>query len=720
MKPNLLSLTIASVLFSGPAIAEVTPESLPTLLVNADFRPAEAQDIPVSLTTFDDEIIESRGAQHIEDLLNLAPNVNISSGASRGQYFQIRGIGERSEFKAPLNPSVGLYIDGIDFSRTGGAATLFDIEQVEVLRGPQGTLYGANGMAGTINLKSKEATEDFDLRFESTLADYDTRAVGIAVGGPIVKDRLLGRISVYQNNSDGYMDNDFLNRDNTQNRDELTTRAHLKWLATSDLTIDLNLLHLNIDNGYDAFTFDNSRNSLSDQPGEDSQHTNALSLKADYRVNDAVQLQSNMTYSKSDLVYSYDDDWSYKSQFPLAPECVDADDDNDPYTCPYSGFDEYKRERENYSFELRALSNENGRIFADTTDWTIGFYIADQRQDLKRTYFANDIESPAFTPYKESNTYETLNTAIYGQLDTAITQKLTLITGLRAEYWTADYDASNNISDDPNEMMYGGKVGLKYQFNDDHLAFTTLSRGYKAGGINVDPRVIESNRSFESEYLWNLEAGLKSFWLDGDLITSLTAFYTLRKDAQIKSSLQVPRDGGGTDFIDYFVNAEKVSNVGIEAELDWLVNNNVRLFASLGLLDATLNDYENPELLDEGITLSGRRIAHAPSYQFSLGGDYYITNNWTLSANVEGKDEFYFSNSHNAKSGSYALVNASLQYARNNWKFTLWGRNLFDKDYYTRGFFWGIDPSAGEGYEDRKYVQLGDPRVIGMTVSYDY
>jgi len=711
MKRSTLALACASAMLSVPSWAEITPAELPSMIISADFRPNEAQETPVSLTTIDDEVIESRGAQHLEDILNLAPNVNISSGASRGQYFQIRGIGERSEFKAPLNPSVGLYIDGIDLSRSGGAATLFDIEQVEILRGPQGTLYGANGMAGTINLRSTQPSDEFDMKFESSIAEYNTREVGVAVGGPLVEDSLLGRFSVHTHRSDGYMDNEFLGRDNTQNRDEITARGQLRWLATSDLTIDLNLLHLNIDNGYDAFTLDNSRDSQSDQPGEDSQHTNAFALKADYRASDKVQLQSTLTYSKSDLVYSYDDDWSYKTEF-------------DDSLFPYSGFDQYQRSRENYSFEARALSNEGGRIFSDSTDWTVGLYISDKRQKLDRTYFANEIDSNATDISKESNSYETLNSAIYGQLDTELTSKLSLITGLRAEYWEADYSDSNNLSDDPNEMMFGGKVGLNYQINPDHLAFTSLSRGYKAGGINVDPRIDDSKRSFESEYLWNLEAGLKSYWLEGDLITSVTAFYTLRKDAQIKSSLQVRRTGGGTDFVDYFVNAEQVSNVGLETEVDWLINNKFRFLGSLGLLHATLDDYENPELLVDGVTLSGRRIAHAPAYQFSLGGEYYFGRNWTFKANLEGKDEFYFSNSHNEKSGSYAIVNASLEYVRKNWTFTLWGRNLFDKDYYTRGFYFGIDPSAldsdGNGYDDRKYVQYGDPRVVGLTVSYDY
>lgn len=703
MKPTLLSIAVTSALFSPGVVAQTETDStdLPSMLVSADFRPAEAQDIPVSLTTFDGEIIESRGAQHIEDVLNLAPNVNLSSGASRGQFFQIRGIGERSEFLAPLNPSVGLYIDGIDFSRSGGAATLFDIEKVDVLRGPQGTLYGANALAGVINMQSKQASNDLDMNFQSTIGNYNTRSVGVAVGGPIVKDTLLGRIAVHTHRSDGYMDNDFLGRDNTQNQDELTARGHLKWLVNNDLTIDLNLLHLNIDNGYDAFTLDNSRNSLSDQPGNDKQHTNAFALKTDWRANSKVQLQSTLTYSKSDLEYSYDDDWSFIGQF-------------DPSLGPYSGFDQYKRERENYSFEFRTLSNEDGRIFGNTTDWSVGIYLADQRQDLKRKYFDND------TPdvYPLNNTYETSNSAIFGQLDTALTEKLTLITGLRAEHWDADYDDSQGLDLDDSDVLFGGKVGLNYQFRPQHLLYTSLSRGYKAGGVNTEADLAPGLRKFNNEYLWNLEAGMKSLWLDGSLETDITAFYGLRKDAQVKTSVGVPRDGGGTRFIDYQDNAAKGRNMGIEASLDWLINERLRTFAAVGLLHATFDEYDNPELDESGLNIQGRRQAHAPAYTFSVGSEVYLTPQWTLRANVEGKDEFYYSNSHNEKSSSYAITNASLQYQQQNWTFTLWGRNLFDKDYYTRGFFFGIDPSAG--YEDRVYTQYADPRTFGMTVSYDY
>jgi len=686
MKRSPLAVAVTAALFSVAALAEVTPADLPAMIVSADFRPNTAQETPVSLTQIDNDVIESRGAQHLDDVLNLAPNVNVSSGAARGQYFQIRGIGERSQFSAPINPSVGLLIDGIDFSRTGGAATLFDIESVEILRGPQGTKFGTNALAGVINMKSTEPTSELDMHFETGIADYNTRNVGIAVGGPLVKDTLLGRFSVYSHQSDGYMDNDYLGRDNVQNHDEVTARGHLKWLVNSDLTVDLNLLHINIDNGYDAFTLDNSRNSLSDMPGEDAQNTNAFALKTDYRVNSALQLQSNVTYVQSDLKYSYDADWTFPGFHPDA----------------YAATENFNRERKNYSVEFKALSNEDGWIFGDTTEWAVGIYFLSQDEKLDLNSDFGNLD----------NDYETENTAVFGQLDTHLTDKLTLITGLRVEYFEADYQDTGGLNIDTSEPLFGGKLGLNYQLNEEHLAYTSLSRGYKSGGVNNNDALPESQREFDTEYMWSLETGLKSSWLNGDLITNIAAFYSIRRDAQVKSSVFV----GGGEFEDSIANAAKGKNYGVEADFDWLLSDDVRLFGALGLLRAEFEEYDNPDITSNDI--EGRRQAHAPSYQFTLGGEVYLGSNWTVRANMEGKDDFYFSNSHNSKSGSYVIYNASVAYQKENWKFTLWGRNLFDKDYYTRGFFFGNDPR--NGYADQTYKQYGDPRVIGMTVSYDY
>ncbi len=695
MKKTIIVAAIAT-LSSATSFADST--LLETITVNADFRSAEDQKTPISLTTIDIDQIEQRGAKHLEDIVNLAPNINFSSGASRGKYFQIRGIGERSQFSSPINPSVGLIIDGIDLSHSAGAATLFDIEQVDILRGPQGTRYGANALAGVINLQSTPPSEDFSVHMESTLASYNTRSLGIAVGGSLIDNTLLGRASIHQHKSDGYIDNNYLNRDNTNNQDELTVRGHLTWLASDDFTADLNLLHINTDNGYDAFTFDNSRNTLSDEPGVDSQQTNAISVQTGWDMSNALRLETNIAHADSNLEYSYDEDWSFVGQF--------ADD-----LYPYSSFDQYLRERRHDTVEIRALSNEAGRLFNGKSDWVVGIYHAVLQEGLERNY--TYLDSPFTSDYK------TKNTAIYGQLDTAITAKTTLVTGLRVEQWRADYDDSNALVIDSDETLFGGKLGLNHQLNDDQFLFTSLSRGYKSGGVNTDGSLPINARDFDTEYLWNLEAGIKSTWLDGKLKSQLTAFYAQRKDQQVNSSLVVARDDGSTEFIGFLNNAAKGKNVGLEAEIDWLVNQNWRVFANLGLLNASFDEYDDPEGLAAGIDLSGRRQAHAPSYQFAAGAELYLGLNWTLRANVEGKDAFYFSDRHNAKSNSYALVNSSLEYRNDAWKMTLWARNLFDKDYAVRGFgSFGNNP--GNGYMTETYVQQGQPRIVGLSLAYDY
>ena len=621
MKFKTLPLSIA-VLLSANAVAKVDNHDLPAMVVSADFRPATALETPVSLTTIDEEIIEARNAQHIEEILNLAPNVNVSSGASRGQYYQIRGIGERSQFNAPLNPSVGLIIDGVDFSRTGGAGTLFDVESVEILRGPQGTKFGTNALAGTINLRSKEPTEEFQVHAEAGLAEYNTHNLGLAVGGALIENSLLGRASIYSHQSDGYMDNDFLGRDNTQNHDEVTARGKLKWLAANNLTVDLSYLHLNIDNGYDAFTLDNSRNSLSDDPGEDKQRTNALALKTDWQPNDAVIIQTEATYAKSDITYSYDVDWGFDGQFA-------------PGLFPFIGFDRFDRERDNHSLELRVLSDEAGRLFNGTTDWTIGIYHLEQDES-----FEQNSDYGIFGPGPMFNgDYDTNNSALYGQLDIHLNDKLTLITGARIERFRAEYNDTLGEKIRTDEILRGGKIGLNYQANEDHFIYTSLARGYKSGGVNNSGGLSENQREFDTEKNNTFELGLKSRWLQNRLTTELTAFYTQRRDAQIKNSIQ-----SGPSFIDFIGNASNATHKGIEASADWLVTDKVRLLASLGLLDATFDNHRVA-----GVEYNGRQVAHAPDYTFSLGSEYYLNHRWTLSANIEGKDQFYFSDSHNAE-----------------------------------------------------------------------
>ncbi len=686
---------------STPSLAEETTSDTKTVKlkpvkIEADFREANIQQSTSSVTVVTPVEIQERDAQNIEDVIGLMPNVNAASGGATAHYYQIRGIGERGQFSTPLNPSVGVLVDDFDYSRIGAAATMFDVNQVEVLRGPQGTRFGSGALAGVIQVQTNEASLEPSARVEATVGSHNTYAGGVMLNGPIVKDRLAGRLAIYQYNSDGYIENTHLDKKNTQKQDELTARANLKWYASDDLTIDLKLLHLNLDDGYDAFSFTNDNKTISDQPGQDSLKSDGIALKADYAMTDSVDMVAILTQTDSTSKYGYDDDWTYVGFDPNG----------------YSAFDFYKRDRKNQSLELRFMSSETGRIFNGTTDWVGGIYYLKQDEKLHRTYpYVTDPSG------KESSDYKTNNLAAYGQLDYHLTAKATLIAGLRIEQFQADYDNSYGFSDSTDEVLYGGKLGASYQVTPEHLTFVTLSRGYKSGGVNDDASLPKDKIPFDAEYLWNLEAGLNSSMLNNRLNTRLNVFYGLRKDQQVNSSTQQVNSPAFTIYMD---NAAESTYYGLEGQADWLALDQLRLLGTLGLLQTEFTDYTyvDPNNPADDINMNGRALAHAPGYTFSFGGEIYLTDNWTISANIEGKDAFYFSDSHDQKSKAYSLVNSAVTYNRKNWTVTLWGKNLGDTQYATRGYYFGIDPRTN--YSKDLYTQQGAPRTYGVTVAYDY
>ena len=225
------------------------------------------------MSVLDAATLREAGQQHLEDVLALVPNLNWAGDTSRPRYFQIRGIGELEQYQGAPNPSVGLLIDDIDFSGLGSAATLFDVDHIEVLRGPQGMRYGANALGGLIYAQSAEPAETVGGRVELGAGNYGERDYGAVLTGPVPELDSSFRLAAQHYRSDGYYRDVYLNRNDTDRRGELTLRGRWRYQPSERLRIDLSLLHVQIDNGYDAFTLDNSRNTQSDHPGVDSQHS---------------------------------------------------------------------------------------------------------------------------------------------------------------------------------------------------------------------------------------------------------------------------------------------------------------------------------------------------------------------------------------------------------------------------------------------------------------
>ena len=681
--------TVRTVVKNNPALllffaAYAHSNDIPEIIVTADLRQSTTMETASSLTIVSEQVIEARAAQHFEDIINAIPNINFASGSNRARFFQIRGIGERSQFQNPINPSVGVLIDDVDFSGAGTIATLMDVQQVEVLRGPQGTRYGANALAGLINFSTNEPGEALFTSIKLSAGEFDTRTAGVVLNVPIT-ETFLSRFVLESHKSDGYVENDFLNKDTTNNRDELTTRAKFSWQIKKNWSMKLSVATIDIDNGYDAFSLDNNRSTLSDEPGFDRQDSAYVSLKSSLQL-DRMNIEVLWNQSSTDIDYGYDEDWSFTGIHPFG----------------YTSTDHYLRDRDTTSAEIRLLSNDSSRVFAESTDWVLGLYYLSSKEALQRQY--------TFLPEDFYSDYDFDTLSIFSQLDVALSDRMTLSAGLRLEERNTKYDNSVGAKFSPKDSLWGGKLALEYLAGENTLAYGSVSRGYKAGGFNSDGSLDTDLRSFDEEYLIEYELGVKTFLANERVAVQLAIFYDDRHDQQVKSSVVRPRPDGSTEFISFLGNAASGTNRGVEMDVSWFVSDHLNINANAGWLEAEFDEFIN----EFGEDLSGRDQAHAPAYTFSLNFNYQ-RGPWFASASADGKDDFYFSNRNPIKSRAYTLYNASLGFESAQWKVTLWGRNLTDKDYYVRGFgSFGNDPR--KFYVTEPYFQYGEPRVTGVTL----
>lgn len=678
--------------------AEANASRIERIKVRGDFRARGIEDVAGGLSVLSADDLQQRDAEHLEQALAMAPNVNLAAGASRARFFQIRGIGERSQFVDPRNPSVGLVVDGINYSGLGNAGQLFDIGQVEVFRGPQSTRFGADGMAGMIYLDSTATSYFPEGQLEVVWANYNTYAAGVAFGNAVTEN-LRVRGSIYQHVSDGFMDNIYLGRSDTQDQDELTVRLNADWELSDDLTAELTWHHLDIDNGYDAWSLNQDRTTLSDEPGRDTLDSHAGRVGLRYTGWAGHELQFSTSLVSADSIYSFDEDWAYVG---IAPDAE------------YSSFDAYFRERDQLETEARWLSAEPVELAGVATDWVAGVYHQRRDQDLTREY--------TFLAEPFQSTYETRHSAIYGELQQQWTDQLRLTYGLRYEDYSNDYVDSRGVTANPSDSAWGGRASLQYRPQAGQRLFVSAARGFKGGGVNGEALgrmedegleevrdFLESRASFAPEYLTSLEAGYHLQLPEHSLQLQLTAFYSWRDDMQ--ANAYVEREA---TFVTYMDNAAEGRNYGLEAELNYLPSDQLRVFANLGLLETELRDFE----LEDGTVLHGREQAHAPGYQLHTGFEYQLAPAWDLRVEMDARDSFYFSNSHDERSSAYQLYHLRLNYNWQQWQFSLWARNVLNEDYETRGFYFGNDPR--DGYSPKNYVQYGEPRRVGLTARYTF
>lgn len=691
--PSVIAVAVCS---SFSVVADTAENSIERLTVQGDFRQQSVQQVAGSIALVGEQDAKRTSAQHLDDLLNQLASVNFAAGASRGRFVQIRGIGERSEFVDTINASVGVLIDGIDYSGLG-ISGISDLVQLEVFRGPEASRFGANALAGMLNLTTKGPTDSAEGKLSASYANYDSYQLAAQFSNGLT-ERLSFSASLEQQTSDGFIDNAYLNRDDTNDIDELTGRFKLKYRASEQLSLQLITHFVDQNNGYDAFSLDRNRTTLSDEPGQDKVKSKAVALQADYSGLPFATVLAQLSWLNADSDYGFDEDWSYVGIHPDE----------------YSTTDRYLREREYLTLDYRFVSTPSGKL--GNSDWVLGLYAASKDYDLTRQFWNWDLWQADQFVSQLSRT----NAALYGELTTPLSNGWSLVTGLRAERYDDEYaDSSSNFIKN-HDTMWGANISLNYQVNPQALVYLLASRGYKAGGVNGDAlskasadglEGLQSKASFKPETLYNAEFGVKGSALDQSLVARVAAFYMWRRDMQVKGWLN---PDSGPQFAGFIDNAGSGRNYGIEMENRLQLHPQLALYLSASWMKTELGRY----VTLDGDDFTGREQAHAPRFQYSVATDWYITDVLTFNLSLQGKDAFFYSDGHNARSSRYELLGARLSYQLAQWELAVWTRNALDQDIGVRGFYFGNDPR--DGYEPHVYEQFAEPRRVGVSLSYQF
>lgn len=685
---------------TSPA-ANTAPVTMDQLLVTADLWASPLDRIPASVSVFDEAALRAGNVRHFGDLIDQIPNLTSTGGTSRPRYLQIRGIGENSQYEGETPDStVRFLVDDFDFTGLGSLAGTFDVQQVEVLRGPQAGAFGANAAGGVVRLVTHAPTPTWSGQLEGTLGENGLRSGGLAVGGPLVAsspEKLMFRLAVHQSEDDGFRRNLTLNR-NTNARDEFNTRLRLTWNPGEDWQWDAAVLYSRLDSGFDDFALDNNGYyTFSDQPGRDEQESVATSLRGTYTGWQEVRLTSVTSAAWIDSIYSYDDDWTAAS---------------------YMGFSDLHRDRTVFNQELRLDSTATRGALGGIDRWTLGAFFSETDED---SVYTN--EDPG--NIRGLNTqYKARNRALFGQTSSDLGERARFILGLRLEHvdvagtgqrtrfrkGPGTFDAPAHLAPSFDDTVVGGKLTYEYDLSERHLAFASITRGYKAGGINVDARINPSTDPlvYDTETLWNYEVGLRGHWLEQRLHGEVTLFHLERRDTQVRDSA-----GFGGSYRFFTANANDAHVQGLEASGAWAASDHWSFYGSLALMDSELETFT----VSDGSIVPSRRLANTPRYGYSFGARFRHEGGLFANLELVGRAKQYDSNNQNEARRPYTVYNASVGYVWRAWTFSVWGRNLFDKEYDQRVFFFGNeDPD----YTPTRYESHAAPQQFGASAAFRF
>ena len=681
---------------------------LDEVVVTAEKKEELLQKIPASITALNAKQINAFGLWNTKEITGIIPNLYSADPGDNRDVNSVRGIATSS-----YDPTVATYIDGVNqFSLDTYIPTLFDVERIEVLRGPQGTLYGRNAMGGVINIITKQPNNASSGFADISVGNYNQQRITAGFKTPLIKDKLFFGASILSNKRDGYYTNEFT-QSSYDNQNGLSGNYFLKYIVSSCWDINLNFKHLANEN-QGPFPLVFGTEEALNNPYRLNQ--NSITTMKDKTSN------SSLTIRYTGSGFNFSSQTAYQQNYRYYTNPIDGD--FSPIDA-ISVINNYGSKWNNnkvltQDFKFTSAPSSNSKL-----KWTAGAFLFYQDAPVKQaTRFGIDANLMMIgdSLFSIINTSTTLKKgfAIYGQATYALSDKLNMSFGLRNDYENQTQSILGEYQRDPSPELYtttsdtlgrtnfnalSPKLSLDYQVNNNSLWYGSYSKGFRAGGLSP----LSSDPSqpplvgYLPEYSNNFETGIKNNWLSNKLILNIALFYTKVTDAQVPS-LILP------DAITITKNTGQLSSKGVEAELMFIPTKGVLLQYAFGTTSAS---YDKLEIASQGasVNLAGKRPIFTPSSTSLLAAQYSFPVSSELQIMLRGEWKYigttYFDLANNIQQSPYHLLNAKLGMEYKKTALSFWAKNLAGTKYISYGYDFGA-------------VHLGDPAIFGTSFSYKF
>ncbi len=694
------------------AATDDAPTALAPVVVTAQKRQQSTQEVPIAMTVLGADALEKTRAASLEDLQQLVPSFSMDD-QSGYHTVTVRGVGGGGR-NIGFDPRVGVYVDGIYMGQSQALdQPLFDVEQVEILRGPQGYLFGRNTVAGAVNITTAAPARTLQGYVSADLGSYGTQNVSASVSGPIA-DKVSGKLSLSSESHTGFI----TNVNDGQKLDDLkreTVRGQLLFQASDKLKINV---------AADS-SYTNQRLVLGEPvaasgqqlPGgtsigsvdfnvtpKETTHLLGASVTANYALDGGDTLTAIVGQRSTRQIKTNDTDYSAVDQLSVH----------------YS--DDFKQTSE----EVRIASANQG-----VARYVVGVFHLNESADTARAANLGAAFGPAAgLSVTNSGTVKTDTSALYGALDYDLLPALTLNLGARYTHETKNVLFSlgsaapglaaafgigtlNGYTHSRDENNLSPSVGATYAVSKEQNLYAKFSRGFKSGGWNVDfiSAAAAVNPSFNAESVDTYEVGTKGQMLGGRLRYDLSVYDSSFKNFQVFQFVNL----GATSVLQ-LTNAAGAKSKGLDGSLTWRASKQLDLGANFGVVHATFSSFSGCTATQ---SCTGNQLPYAPQFTSALTANYGVPV-----ASLGGKLNLYGEYSYRGKSysdpvndpvtqrlPSRELVNARLAFSPNDshWDFNLWAHNVFNKDTVTL---------RGQDFLGTYIVKRMEPRMVGLQAKY--